>query len=361
MSAHVSALGSVSFGWLHQQGGFVFDEPFFLDPRVRRERERQIHAFVAARFPQVPLYNIEAHLVQVAGRQRPVALIGGLQPNLILGAAVGARFVFYGDKDPDITPTPLADLRNLDRLRSIDWTRTWPVNLFLEQIQAAREHWGGECTIVPPFFWDTTGRATIHGLVTTAQKLIGERIFLEIADETPFIDELFQWIADSYASLIGLFAEAAGMKVTGLHVGDCSLCMVGAQPFVQLVLPHLNTLVKRTGAVRLHSCGYSDHLLDAFRGVEHLSSLNVGSGTSLSRIRERFGTLPVDLLPPVELVTTGTPEEMDAWVRRCVAENGSGELELQYHLDSGQPPDTSLQIHHTLAALGFPAIRVAIY
>jgi hypothetical protein len=66
--------------------------------------------------------------------------------------------------------------------------------------------------------------------------------------------------------------------------------------------------------------------------------------------------LPIDLLPPVELVTTGTPQAMDAWVRQCVEENGAGELELQYHLDLGQPEATSLQMHHTLAQLGYPSV-----
>ena len=35
----ISGIGSVSFGWLHEQGGFQFDKPFFLDPEVRSERE----------------------------------------------------------------------------------------------------------------------------------------------------------------------------------------------------------------------------------------------------------------------------------------------------------------------------------
>jgi hypothetical protein len=360
-NARISALGSVSFGWLHQQGGFVFDEPFFLEPRKRLETERRIHAFVAKRFPFFPVYNIEAHLVQVAGRQRPVILVGGLQPNLILGAAVGAEFVFYGDKDPDITPTPLADRPNLDGLRDLDWASMWPVSAFLEQVRSAREEWGSEFAIIPPFFWDTTGRATVHGIVTTAQKLVGERLFLEMADGSPFVRELFQWIADSYATLIHLFADAAGMPITGLHVGDCSLCMVGPGPFKELVLPPLNELIRRTGPVRLHSCGFSNHLLDAFRGVEHLAALNVGSGTSVAKIRERFKSIPVDLLPPVELVTTGTPEAMDEWVRRSVEENGEGELELQYHLDLGQPEETCFQIHRTLDSLGYSDRRMTIH
>jgi hypothetical protein len=64
--------------------------------------------------------------------------------------------------------------------------------------------------------------------------------------------------------LIRLFAGAAGMAISGLHVGDCSLCMVSPQAFAELVLPPLNDLARGFGPLRLHSCGCSDHLLDAF-------------------------------------------------------------------------------------------------
>jgi hypothetical protein len=360
-TARVSALGSVSFGWLHQQGGFVFDEPFFLDPYVRQQRERQVNDFVEERFPSDPVYNIEAHLVQVEGRQQPVLLVGGLQPNLILGVAAGARFVFYGDKDADITPTPLANVHNLQRLMNLDWTGRWPLSMFLDQIGEAREKWGNEYRIVPPFFWDTTGRATIHGIVTTAQKLIGERVFIEMADHTSFVADLFHWIAESYATLIELFADAAGLRITGLHVGDCSLCMVGPKPFTELVLPHLNALARRIGPLRLHSCGHSDHLLEVFRQVERLATLNVGSGTSLAKIRTHFGPLRVDLLPDSHLLMSGSPAEVDTFVRQCVEANGDGELQLEYHLDLGQPEENCLQIHRTLESLGYPASRCKIH
>ena len=33
---------------------------------------------------------------------------------------------------------------------------------------------------VPPFFWDSSGRAAIHGPLTTAQKLFGESILVDL-------------------------------------------------------------------------------------------------------------------------------------------------------------------------------------
>jgi len=360
-SNRVSFLGSVSFGWLHERGGFTFDEPYFMDPWVHLERERVIHAFVAEAFPREPIYNIEAHLVQVQGRQRPVALVGPLQPNLILGATVGAQFVFYGDKDPDITPTPLADIRDVDPLWNINWADTWPLSQFLDQIHELRETLAETHTIVPPYCWDTTGRATIHGIITTAQKLMGERIFLELTDNPGFVNEFFAWIADAYVKQIRLCAEAAGMTITGLHIGDCSLCMVGPDPFSEFVLPHVNRLSRQLGPVRFHSCGYSDHLLEAFSTIDNLNIINVGSNTSVRKIRERFGPIRIDLLPDTKLLTLGTPEDMDTWVRRTIAENAEGELEFQGHLDFAQPDANCLQINRTLEAMGITCERAGIY
>jgi uroporphyrinogen-III decarboxylase len=357
----ISVLNSVSFGWLHCQGGFTFGEPFFMNPRVRFEQERRMHAFVAERFPDEPIYNLEAHLVRVEGRRRPVALVGGLQPNLILAAALGAEFVFPPDKDPDVSHAPLVDCGNVDRLRSVNWAGTWPISLFLEQIGRMRESLRPGVAIIPPFFWDTTGRATTHGILTTAQKLFGERIFIDLMDNPTFVREVMAWVVDAYVALIHLFAGAAGMKITGLHTGDCSLCMIGPDPFVEFVLPELNRLGRAIGPIRLHSCGKSDHLLDALRLVENVAELNFGSDTSLAKIRERFGPIRVDLSPETKLLTSGAPADMDAWVRRCLGENDDGRLEFQCHLDAGQPEANCLQITRTLRDFGRDCPRVGVY
>ena len=356
----ISAIGSVSFGWLHEQGGFQFDESFFLDPHVRLERERQIDIFVAGRFPEDPVYNMEAHLPQIEFRREPVALVGAIQPNLILGAAVGAQFVFYGDKDPDITPAPLAQVRDVDPLWRVDWLNTWPICSLLEQVQMMQAEWSGQAVIVPPFFWDTSGRATIHGVVTTAQKLLGERLFTDIVDDLGFVRELFRWIVQSYIRLIELCADAARMEITGLHFGDCSLCMISPRFFDELVLPCVSDLTQRFGPLRLHSCGHSDHLLKSFHRVRQLASLNVGSNTSVAGIRELFPSLPIDLVPDTQLLTDGSADQVDAWVRECIKDNRDGPLQFQYHLDAGQPVANCLQIHRTLRSLGIPSQRETI-
>ena len=365
-SERVSLLGSVSYAWLHEHGGLRFDEPFFLDPLRRIEQERAAADLVARRFPDDPIYNFEACLVQAEGRRRPVVLIGGIQPNLILGAALGARFAFYGDKDPDITSAPLAELTSVEALRRVHWEHIWPIDLLLKQVRKARVSLSDRYVVVPPFFWDTTGRATTHGILTTAQKLLGERVFIDILDRPGFAHDFFAWIADAYACLIRLFADAADMAITGLHTGDCSACMLGPDAYAEFVVPATNRLIAQVlgptpRGVRLHSCGLSDHLLDVFAEIQGLTCLNVGSNTDITQARRRFGDMRIDLLPDTQLLTARAPADVDAWVRRTVEANGPGRLEFHFHLDAGQPEANCLQIAHTLRDLGIACRRERVY
>jgi hypothetical protein len=361
MAGKVSLLGSVSFGWLHGHGAFRYDDRYFLDPYHRLEQDEAVNAFLAERFPDDPIYNFEAHCVQPEGRCRPVALVGGIQTNLIIGAAVGAEFVFQADKDMDIARPPLADTTDLDRLWKIDWENTWPVDLFLQQVRQMRSSHGDRYAIVPPFFWDARGRAVTFGPVTNAQKLMGERVFTEMADDPVFLHEFLDWIMESEGRLIRLFAVAAGIQVKGIHLGVCSACMIGPHHFAEFILPAISRCREEFGPVKVHSCGLSDHLLDPFAEIDGLSCLNVGSDTSVAGIRERMGDVRIDVIPDARLITFGTPEMVDRWVRRSVEENGDGELEFQYHLDVLQPEANCLQINNTLRELGFDCPRQTVF
>ena len=176
-----------------------------------------------------------------------------------------------------------------------------------------------------------------------------------------FARELFEWIVDAYGELSELFAEAAGLKITSTHIGDCSACMVGPEQYEEFIMPPLQRLARRMGGLRLHSCGHSDHLLDLYKQLEGLDCLNVGSGTSVRAIREKCGPLRIDLLPPVNLLTYETPAAVDRWVRHTVEENGDGRLEFHFHLDHAQPEENCLQITRTLRELGWACPRVEVF
>jgi hypothetical protein len=350
----ITALGSVSIAVMAELGGFRFDRRYYFDPAHRWEQDASIARWAEAAFAPYRLYNAEAHLVQLDHQPRPFRQVGGLQPNLILGAALGAELAFYGDKDPDIRGTPLAIERAVEELEAVRWEGREPIATFLAQIDELRAAHGDTVDVFPPFFWDRSGRATVHGPVTTAQKLIGTDVFLMLLEDPGRAAAILRSIAQAYRALIHLFARRAGLPVTGIHVGECSGCMVSPEDWERAILPAVNLMAAACGPVRIHSCGRSDHILEAMTGVNNLAVVNIVSPTSVARARELAGPhVKIDLVPDPRALGRGTPDQLAAWVRRSIEENGGGPLEIQLHLDAGVPIANACAILDELVACGY--------
>ncbi|MEK7271004.1 MAG: uroporphyrinogen decarboxylase family protein [Planctomycetota bacterium] len=351
----ISIEGSASIGWLHEACGFVADERFYFDPEVRNARAVEMEDFLARRYPDFEINFFEANMIQSAFWRRDQILVGAIQPNMILGMAVGAAFLCPGDKDPDIAPAPLADLdaAGLERLRGIEWEKAGPIPRFLGQIDAMRAKHPGR-PVIPTYFWDVSGRASFHGPVTTAQKLLGERAFMLMFDDPDFLKGLLGWIADAYVTLARLFASRAGLAITGMHVGECSGCMLSPSQFDEFSAPYIQRMVDALGPGRIHTCGLSNHLIPCFAKLKNVRCINTGSLTSVRKIREACGPgIRVETAPLAKLLASGTPDDARKFVDQSVEENGpEGALGIVHHLDRGYPEANVLALHERLIERG---------
>ncbi len=181
----VAIVTSVSKGWLNEEAGFTFPERYYMDPLFRREQDMAIDDFLRQRFPRHALYNLESNLAQLAHWRPDQVLVGGIQPNLILGVALGAQMAWYDSQDIDLADVaPLAGIDSPSELPHPDTLLDHPfVRTFDEQIEESRRT-HPDLTVIPPFFWDSSGRASIHGFVTTSMKLYSEEMFLKMYDES---------------------------------------------------------------------------------------------------------------------------------------------------------------------------------
>jgi hypothetical protein len=350
----ISLQTSVSKGWLHGEGGFRFDEPYYFDPLYRWEQDRAIARLLADRFPQYPFHNMEYNLVQGAYFSPDQVLVGGIQPNLIVGACLGAEFVFPPDKDSDIAGRPLEGVRAAADLPAPASLLQHPLirqfDAQIETLQRTRP----DLRVIPPFFWDTSGRATIHGFITTSLKLYGEEVFLRVYDDPEFVAALHDWINGTYIALIQHYARLANLPVTSVHIGECSGTMLRPAHYVRFVSPYASRIGRELGPVRLHSCGRSDHLLAAIAQIENLGALDTGSNTSISAIRARFGDdFRIDVAPPVELLLEGAERAgVVAWLERTLAENAGGPLHIGFHLEPGYSVANCMAVHDEMRMRG---------
>ncbi|MDH3674387.1 MAG: uroporphyrinogen decarboxylase family protein [Anaerolineae bacterium] len=351
----IRLLTSISKGWLHAEGGFSFDEPYYLDPLYRQAQDIKIDLFLRERWPDYAFYNMESNLVQREFWQPDYVYVGGIQPNLLVGACVGARLKFYPDKDIDFAAiNPLGHISTVDELPPVADILSHPlIQRFDAQIIELRET-RPDLTVIPPFFWDTSGRATVHGFITTSMKFYSENIFVKMYEEPDFVKGFHDWIADVYIALIRHYAELGHMPVTSIHTGECTGTMVRDNQYDEFIIPYINKLADALGPIRLHSCGQSDHLLQVMPHIHNLEVLDTGSGTSLAKVRETLGAeIRIDLAPPLNLLLEGSAKtEMVNWLDRALAENGGGPLLIGYHFEPGYSMENCLAIHDELAERG---------
>jgi hypothetical protein len=330
----INISGTLSKAWLSEELGVKFDRDYYFDPNKRYAVDCRCNEYAAEHFPGMRIFYSESNLGQIDYWDKGQIQIGGIQPNMILGILLGADFVHRDSSDADITPGCLAE-KSLVDLPSPESLLEHPlILLFDEQIQQVQENTQSQLRPIPPFFWDISGRAVIHGAMTTAQKLFGEAFFMNMMTEPEQCLEIMRWISDAFIVLCRHFSQIALLPITEVHVGECSSCMVSPELIERFVIPVTSKIGDDLGPIRLHSCGSSTNHLDAFSKITNLHSLDLGGDTSIRRARQVFGkemlisiaTLPRDM----------SAESTDAilnWAKRVFDENDGGNLEYLYHLE----------------------------
>ncbi|MCD4770263.1 MAG: hypothetical protein K8R35_08860 [Bacteroidales bacterium] len=346
----ITIQASVSKGWLHKNGGFSFNEEYYMDPFFSQNQDKIMHEFIKKRFPDYQIYFMEANLVQAPYVDKNQILVGAFQPNLILATVLGSKIVYYPDKDPDIETVPLRDISTPQDLPDIRDVMNYPLIKTLDhQIKSIKSAYP-ELVVIPPFFWDTSGRATIHGIITTSLKLLGDKVMTLTMLDPGLLHQIHQWITDTYIALIRHYSQICDFPVNSVHVGECSGIMISSDQYLEFIIPYINQLGKELGDIRLHSCGKSDYLLDVISKIEDLKIIDVSSDTSVKMIRSIFGKqFDINLSPPVELLLKGSSKEtLHEWLNKSLEENQGGPIQFAYHMEEDYDYENCLSIHDKL-------------
>jgi len=350
----ISIEASVSKGWLHKNGGFIFDNQYYLDPYYRWEQDTKINKFVKEKFPRFAIYNMEANLIQAKYVRDNHVLVGAIQPNMILATILGAQFSFFEDKDADVMGRPLEFISAKEELPPLDsiLDHSLVKDLEKQMLDIKKKH--PELRVIPPFFWDESGRATIHGIITTSLKLTGDNIMIILMSDPDLAHAIHQWIVDAYVILIRHFSKLGNVPITSIHVGECAGTMISSDLYEDFIVPYISQLGEKLGDVRLHSCGISDHLIKTISHIKNLKIIDTGSGTSIAIIRKLMGhDFLIHIAPPMELLMAGVPQkEIVGWLNKTLSDNQGGPLQIAYHMEPDYEIGNCLLLHDELERRG---------
>jgi hypothetical protein len=332
----ITISGTLSKGWLAKALGVAFDRDYYFDPKKRYAVDCQCNEYAAEQFPGMRLFYLESNLGQIDYWDKNQIQVGGIQPNMILGMLLGADFIPQDNGDADITSGCLAGKNAAEVLMPENFLGKKLILLFDEQIRHIQDDSQRRLHPIPPFFWDLSGRAAIHGAMTTAQKFLGENIFMDMMTEPQRSLEIMHSIAEAFIVLCRHFSEIANLPITSVHVGECSSCMVAPELIERFVVPVTSKIGRQLGPVRLHSCGPSTGHLEAFSKITNLYSLDLGGDTSIRRARDVFGKeMPISVAPLPHDMSVQNTDPILSWAKRILEENNGGNLKYVYHLESG--------------------------
>jgi hypothetical protein len=321
--------------------GVRFDRDYYFDSDRRYAIDRKCNEYAATQFPGMRLFYSESNLGQIDYWDKSQIQIGGIQPNMILGMLLGADFVSHDSYDADITPGCLSG-KNIDDLPAPENLLDHElVKLFDEQIRRIQNESQKQLRPIPPFFWDTSGRAAIHGAMTTAQKFLGETFFMDMIAEPQRCLQIMDWIADAFIVLCRHFSQIADLPITSVHVGECSSCMVSPELIEKFVVQVTSKIGEQLGPIRLHSCGHGTNHLDAFSKITNLNSLDLGGETSIKKARQIFGKdMLISISPLPHDMSNENTKPILCWAKHIYEENGGGNLEYIYHIEENYNIDT---------------------
>jgi len=337
----INISGTLSKGWMARTLGVKFGRDYYFNPYKRYSIDRQCNEYAAAQFLWMRLLYSESNLGQIDYLDKNQIQIGGIQPNMILGMLLGAGFIPNDNYDADITPGCLSG-KNVDDLPAPENLLDHElIKLFDEQIRRMQNDSQNQLRPIPPFFWDNSGRAAIHGAMTTAQKFLGETFFMDMMTEPQRCLQIMDWIADSFIVLCKHFSDIADLPITSVHVGECSSCMVSPELIMKFVAPVTSKIGDKLGPVRLHSCGPSTNHLQAFSKITNLHSLDLGGETSIKKARRIFGKdMLISIAPLPQDMSAESAEPILRWAKRIYEENNGGNLEYVYHVEENYNVDT---------------------
>jgi hypothetical protein len=198
-------------------------------------------------------------------------------------------------------------------------------------------------------------------LITTSQKLFGEKIFIMMLEYPECFLRIMSWFTEVYIILLKHYASLSDISISSIHIGECSAAMISADQFLNAIAL-FDRFSDEFNSIRLHSCGHSDHLIEGFSKIKNLSIIDTGSETSISKIRSVMGNeFEINIAPPVEFLTETAPHDsLVNWLDKTIEQNADGPLRIGYHIEPDYSLERCLQVFEYLDKKGIPIKRVRV-
>ena len=316
-----------SEAWLHERYGLEFGERYFTDPLFRTEQDREARRLLHERFGALGL-----------GQKDPQP-----QPHLeicghrFLPALLGCNVCYQLDQPPAVQHLPGTSPQEIAAISKPDLTTNPWAKEFRRQGKILIEQYG-----------HIDASINHGGPINVASNALGLETFLHLAEPSKEFRGFLRMIADlcleTYDQLTLPFNPHLGTE-RELFLGNCPVMMLDPNTYRNEVFPadaYVRTHVKKFG---LHHCGPMDRYLEAYQAIGPCEYIEVGWGSTVSKVRQAFPTTMLDLMINIPDVQAMPPDQLTDSVLSMVSEGAPRLLIRDIYLADIGPdvPDASVE------------------
>jgi hypothetical protein len=272
--------------WWYQTAGIAFDESFYFDPAARIENDVIMRRVLYDRFGALGLGEADPQPRPIIGSQH---VAGGF----VIPALLGAEIRFAKDAAPQPLPLPM-DGAQIDALEKPDFRSTWPMNVFIAQMDELEAQWG-----------HVVGDLNTDGLLNAAYHFYGQQLFIDFYEAPDrvrrllaLIGELIVDVANSIRQRTGTCSISVNRMVEQVDPrlffhANCSVQMISPQNYREIQLPVEMAMAQRIQPYGIHHCGDNLHRIAPVYAELPLVMVDVGWGSDVAQVR---GALPAAFL-----------------------------------------------------------------
>lgn len=329
--------------WWYQTANISFDRSFYFDPETRIRNDVIMRRVLHERFGKMGLGDPDPQRRPIIGSQH---VAGGF----VIPALLGAEIQFEKDAAPQPLPMEM-DIEQIEAFVKPDFRTTWPMNEFIEQMDALEAEWGY-----------VVGGMNTDGLLNAAYHFYGQDLFLDFYKAPDRVRRLLDMIGELIVDVALYLRQRTGdcsISVNRMveHVdpqlffhANCSVQMISPKSYRDIQLPTEKRMAERILPYGIHHCGDNLHKIAPVYAELPLTMVDVGWGSDVAAVREALPDAFLNLrLNPVRMLQA-TPQEIAADTESLLEAAGSLESAgvCCINMDYGTPDDNIFAMYQVV-------------
>lgn len=329
--------------WWYQTANISFDRSFYFDPETRIRNDVIMRRVLHERFGKMGLGDPDPQSRPIIGSQH---VAGGF----VIPALLGAEIQFEKDAAPQPLPMEM-DIEQIEAFVKPDFRTTWPMNEFIEQMDALEAEWGY-----------LVGGMNTDGLLNAAYHFYGQDLFLDFYEAPDRVRRLLDIIGELIVDVALYLRQRTGdcsISVNRMveHVdpqlffhANCSVQMISPKSYRGIQLSTEKRMAERILPYGIHHCGDNLHKIAPVYAELPLTMVDVGWGSDVAAVREALPDAFLNLrLNPVRMLQA-TPQEIAADTESLL--KAAGPLESAgvccINMDYGTPDDNIFAMYQVV-------------